>query len=61
MCRASGWVITGAVWHSYFNPEWEVPAEAVRVYGLTEEFLKSAPQFKDKVREFLDFVADAQF
>ncbi len=54
-------MITGAVWHSYFNPEWEVPAEAVRVYGLTEEFLKSAPQFKDKVREFLDFVADAQF
>ena len=52
--------ITGAVWHSYFNPEREVPAEAVMVHGLTEAFLKSAPLFKDKVREFLDFVAGAR-
>ncbi len=52
-------VATGKVFHTYLNPQRDVPAEAVRVHGLTAEFLKDKPLFTEKVGEFLDFVADA--
>lgn len=51
---------TGNVFHCYFNPMRDVPADAVRVHGLTEEFLKKHPLFTEKVGEFLDFIGDAK-
>ena len=31
---------TGKTYHQYINPEREVPEDAVKVHGLTYEFLK---------------------
>ena len=47
---------TGVVFHRYFNPERDVPAEASRVHGLTNEFLADKPVFAGEVDAFLDFI-----
>ena len=49
---------TGRVFHKYINPERDVPEEVVKVHGLTEEFLKDFPIFRDVADEFIDFVGD---
>jgi len=50
---------SGKFFHTYLNPERDVPEEAYRVHGLSLEFLQNHPTFPEKVDEFLDFVADA--
>jgi DNA polymerase-3 subunit epsilon len=50
---------TGKVFHKYINPEREVPEEAVKVHGLTYDFLKEFPTFDKIADEWLDFVGDA--
>lgn len=47
---------TGKTWHEYINPERDVPAEAVAVHGLTEEFLKDKPTFGELMGSFIDFI-----
>lgn len=51
---------TGRVFHEYLNPERDVPADAVRIHGLTTEFLRGKPLFTEKVGEFMDFIGDAK-
>ncbi len=53
---------TGRTFHRYCNPEREVPAEVVRIHGLTTSFLSDKPLFSspDVVDEFITFVGDAQ-
>jgi len=43
----------------YINPEREVPDDAVRVHGLTTDFLLKYPVFGEIAGDFLDFIADA--
>ncbi|WP_298282134.1 DNA polymerase III subunit epsilon [Novosphingobium sp.] len=52
-------VPTGAVFHCYFNPERDMPAEAEAVHGLSITFLADKPKFAEKAGEFLEFIADA--
>lgn len=54
-----GGVRTGIFFHSYLNPQRDVPAEAFRVHGLSSQFLADKPIFSEKVDEFLEFVADS--
>ena len=49
-------VLTGEKFHHYINPERGMPNEAYRVHGISEEFLKDKPLFKDIVQEFLEFI-----
>lgn len=49
-------VLTGRHYHQYVNPERDVPESAVRVHGITTDFLKDKPVFADVVDEFLEFV-----
>ena len=49
---------TGAFFHAYINPEREVPVEATKVHGLTQEFLKDFPLFSSLHEKFLDFIRD---
>lgn len=51
---------TGRVYHSYINPERDVPAEASAISGIKTEFLKPFPVFSKIVDEFLSFVGDDQ-
>jgi DNA polymerase-3 subunit epsilon len=50
---------TGREFHRYLNPERDIHPEAIAVHGLTLDFLKDKPFFKDVADEFLEFIADA--
>jgi DNA polymerase-3 subunit epsilon len=50
---------TGREFHRYLNPERDIDRGAVDVHGLTSEFLRGKPLFKDVADEFLHFIADA--
>lgn len=54
-----GRVRSGKVFHSYLNPERDMPAEAQRIHGLSGEFLSDKPVFSQIVADFLAFLGDA--
>ena len=56
----SNHVPTGTVWHSYVNPERDMPDGAFQVHGLSEAFLADHPVFAEVVGGFLEFVGDAR-
>ena len=49
---------TGRFFHSYINPERDVPPASTAITGLTTEFLKPHPIFSKIVEEFLEFIQD---
>ena len=46
--------------HRYINPERESEEAALRVHGLTSDFLSDKPRFKEVAHEFLEFVRGAE-
>ena len=52
-------VPTGEVWHSYINPERDMPPDAYRIHELSEEFLSDKPPFAEIADRFLEFIGDA--
>ena len=53
-------VLTGKKFHFYINPERDMPSEAYRIHGISSEFLKDKPVFKEIAEEFLDFIEDGK-
>src|ERR1043166_9501041 len=51
---------TGNKFHRYLNPERESDEAALRVHGLTTEFLQDKPRFADVARDFVEYVADSE-
>ena len=49
---------SGRVYHTYINPERDVPAEASAISGLKTDFLKPFPVFAKIVDDFLSFIGD---
>lgn len=52
-------VRTGNVFHSYLDPERDVPNEAFKIHGLSGPFLRGKPKFGDVATEFLAFIDDS--
>ncbi|MEZ5893534.1 MAG: DNA polymerase III subunit epsilon [Parvularculaceae bacterium] len=54
--------VTGRSFHTYVNPQRDMPDGAYQVHGLSAAFLSDKPLFADEkvAPAFLDFVADAQ-
>ena len=52
-------IATGSTFHAYINPQRTVPAEAVDIHGLDDDFLDGKPVFAAIVDGFLDFVGDS--
>jgi DNA polymerase-3 subunit epsilon len=50
---------TGARYHTYLNPQRDVPEEAQRITNLSTEFLRDKPLFAQVVVEFLAFIGDS--
>jgi DNA polymerase III subunit epsilon len=50
---------SGKTYHTYLNPERDMPKEAEAVHGLSLAFLKDKPLFKTIAEDFLNFVGDA--
>lgn len=53
-------VLTGNKIHWYVNPERNMPDEAYRIHGISSEFLRDKPLFKDIADELLKFIAGAK-
>jgi DNA polymerase-3 subunit epsilon len=51
---------TGRRFHTYLNPERDVPQKATEVHGLTLEFLQTHPRFIEVAESFVEFVRGAQ-
>jgi DNA polymerase-3 subunit epsilon len=52
--------MTGNNLHVYLNPERRSHPDAVKIHGLTDEFLADKPRFASIADELLAFVADAE-
>lgn len=50
---------TGQIFHTYINPQRDVPQEAFRIHGISTEFLLDKKTFAEISQEFVDFIKDA--
>lgn len=46
--------------HCYLNPERLIDPHAIKVHGITDEFVANKPKFKDIISDFIDFVHGAE-
>ena len=53
-------VQTGNYFHYYLNPERNSSLQALKIHGLTTEFLKDKPKFIDIADQLIDFVSDSK-
>ena len=51
-------VATGKFFHTYINPERDMPEGAFRVHGLSEAFLSDKPKFAEVADDFLEFIGE---
>jgi len=52
--------VTGNHFHRYINPERASEEGALKVHGITHEFLQDKPKFREIAAEFLDYIRDAE-
>jgi len=52
--------ITGQTFHVYLQPDRQVDPEAMKVHGITDEFLLEKPRFIEIVDQFLTFIGTAE-
>ncbi|ART79689.1 DNA polymerase III subunit epsilon [Oceanisphaera avium] len=53
--------LTGRHYHVYLKPNRQIDEDAIKVHGITDDFLADKPVFSSQVEEFLDFIRDAEF
>ena len=53
-------VPTGKYFHYYLNPERESDEAALKVHGLSKEFLSDKPKFFEIVDELIGFISDSK-
>lgn len=52
------YIPSGENYHCYINPKREVPQAAQNVHGISTEFLKNKPLFREVADEFLEFIGE---
>jgi DNA polymerase III subunit epsilon len=52
--------LTGNNLHFYFNPERDSHEDALKVHGISNEFLRDKPKFAQLTEDILDYLADAE-
>lgn len=52
--------LTGNNYHQYIQPEREVPEDAIKVHGITDDFLKDKPVFSKVVDDFMHYAKGAE-
>jgi DNA polymerase-3 subunit epsilon len=52
--------LTGKNLHFYFNPERDSHEDALKVHGISNEFLRDKPKFAQLSDEILDYLSDAE-
>lgn len=52
--------VTNNHFHRYINPERDSEEGALKVHGITSEFLADKPKFQEIARDFLDYIKGAE-
>jgi DNA polymerase-3 subunit epsilon len=52
--------LTGNNLHFYFNPDRDSHEDALKVHGISNEFLRDKPKFSELSEEILDYLSDAE-
>lgn len=52
--------LTGRHFHVYLQPDREVDEGAIAVHGITNEYLKDKPRFREVANDFFEFIRGAQ-
>jgi len=52
--------ITGKQYHQYINPERPIDEAALKIHGITNQFLDKKPYFADIVHELIPFINGAE-
>ena len=52
--------LTGRHFHVYLQPDRDIDEGAIAVHGITNEYLKDKPRFKEVAEEFFEFIKGAQ-
>ncbi|MBM37467.1 MAG: DNA polymerase III subunit epsilon [Woeseia sp.] len=52
--------LTGKELHFFINPDRDIDAGAEAIHGITRADLENKPRFEEIIREFLDFIKDAE-
>lgn len=52
-------VPSGRTFHVYLDPERDIPEEAVRIHGLTRDFLKGKPNFAQVASDLVSFLSES--
>ena len=52
--------LTGRHYHVYLKPNRKVDEEAIKVHGITDDYLADKPVFSSQVDEFLQFISGAE-
>ena len=52
--------LTGKNLHFYFNPERDSHEDALKVHGISNEFLRDKPKFAELSEEILNYLSDAE-
>ena len=52
--------LTGNNLHFYLNPGRDSHEDALKIHGITTEFLRDKPKFETVAKQFLDYVRDAE-
>src|SRR3990167_5411017 len=56
----AGRQVTDTSFHRYINPQRAVDPGALRVHGLSNNFLSQKPLFQEIIDEFIEFIADSE-
>lgn len=52
--------LTGRHYHVYIKPDRVIDAEAIKVHGITDKFLRDKPDFSAISAEFVEFIRDSE-
>ena len=52
--------LTGNTFHVYINPQRHMDDEVIAVHGITNEFVKDKPLFRDVADDFLEFIKGSE-
>ena len=52
--------LTGNNLHFYFNPERDSHEDALKVHGISNDFLRDKPKFSELAEEILNYLSDAE-
>lgn len=51
---------TGRKFHEYLNPNRKIDEAALKIHGISDDFLADRPMFAEIAERFIDFVRDSE-